>query len=84
MLEFVKVAAPLLAIVSFVLICLSLTKLGEMKVFRFVLGEITFVTAIAYAFQTAFAVNAFAPFSIAIWFAISSMNFAWATWFTTE
>ncbi|MEK9180384.1 MAG: hypothetical protein AAB897_03155 [Patescibacteria group bacterium] len=84
MLELVKVAAPLLAIVSFVLICLGFTKLGKMKVFRFTLGEIALVTAIAYAFQTALAVSAFAPFGIAIWFAISSMNFAQATWLATE
>ena len=84
MLELVKVAAPLLAIVSFVLICLGFTKLGKMKVFRFTLGEIALVTAIAYAFQTALAVSAFAPFGIAVWFAVSSINFAQATWLANE
>jgi len=84
MLEFVKVAAPLLAIVSFVLICLGFTKLGKMKVFRFSLGEIALVTAVAYAFQTAFAVSAFAPYGIAIWFFVGSFNFAQATWLANE
>ena len=84
MLEFVKVAAPLLAFVGFVLICLGFTKLGRMKVFRFTLGEIAFVTAIAYAFQAAFAVSAFAPSGIAIWFSIGSFNFAQATWLAAE
>ena len=84
MLEFVKVATPILVIVSFVLICLCFTKLGKMKVFRFMLGEIALVTAIAYAFQTALAVSAFAPVGIAIFFATSSMSFAQATWWATE
>ena len=84
MLELVKVAAPVLAMVSFILICVGFTKLGKMKVFRFTLGEIALITAFDYAFQTAFAVSSFAPFGMAIWFAIASMNFAQATWLTTE
>ena len=84
MLEFVKVAAPLLVIVGLVLICLGFTKLGERKVFRFTLGGIALVTAIAYAFQTAFAVSAFAPFGIAIWFLIGSANFVQATWLAAK
>jgi len=84
MLEFVKVAAPVLAMVSFVLIYLGFTKLGKMKVYRFTLGEIALVTAVAYAFQTAFAVSSFAPYGIAIWFFIGSLNFAQATWLATH
>lgn len=84
MLELVKVAAPMLAIVSFVLICVGFTSLGEKRVFRFTLGEIALVTAIAYAFQTALAVSLFAPFGMVIWFAIGSMNFAQATWLAAE
>ena len=84
MLEFMKLATTPLTVVNFVLLCLNLTKLGKMKVFCFTSGEIALVTAIAYTFQTALAVSAFAPFGIAIWFAISSMNFAQATWLATE
>jgi hypothetical protein len=84
MLELVKVAAPLLAIVSSVLILFGSTKLGKMKVFRFTLGVIALVTAIAWAFQTALAVSAFTLSGTVIWFAISLVNFAQATWLATD
>ncbi|MBI2577340.1 MAG: hypothetical protein HYV77_00670 [Candidatus Wildermuthbacteria bacterium] len=84
MLELVKVAATPLSVVSSALILLSFTKLGKMKVFRFMLGEIALMTAIAYTFKTALGVSAFAPFGMAIWFAFSSINFAYATWCITE
>jgi hypothetical protein len=79
-LDIIKTVAPMLALVSFVLILVSFTDLGQMKTFRFVLGEVAAVTAIAYSFQTARGVSKFAPFGIAIWFAIASMNFAQAAW----
>ncbi len=80
-LEFVTLV---LVFVSFGLVCLSLTRLGKMKVFCLTLGGIALVTAIAYAFQTVLAVSAFAPFGIAIWFVISLMNFAKAKWLAAE
>ena len=76
----VKTVAPLLALVSFVLVLVGLTDLGQVKTFRFVLGEVAVVTAIAYSFQMARGVNKFAPFGIAIWFAVASINFAQAAW----
>ena len=76
----VKTVAPLLALVSFVLVLVGLTDLGQVKTFRFVLGEVAVATAIAYSFQTARGVNKFAPFGIAIWFAVASINFAQAAW----
>ena len=78
--DVVKTVAPILALVSFVLILVGLTDLGQVKTFRFVLGEMAVVTAIAYSFQTARGVSKFAPFGIAIWFSIASMNFAQAAW----
>lgn len=79
-LDVIKIVAPVLVLVGFALILVGFTDLGQMKTFRFVLGEVAAVTAIAYSFQAARGVNKFAPFGIAIWFAIASMNFAQAVW----
>ena len=79
-LDVIKIVAPMLALVGFVLILVGLTDLGQVKTFRFVLGEVAAVTAIAYSFQAARGVSKFAPFGIAIWFAIASINFAQAAW----
>lgn len=78
-LDVINTVVPVLALVSFVLILVGFTDLGQMTTFRFVLGEVAAVTAIAYSFQTARGVR-FAPFGIAVWFAIASMNFAQAAW----
>lgn len=79
-LDVIKIVAPVLTLVGFVLVLVGLTDLGQVKTFRFVLGEVAAVTAIAYSFQAARGVNKFAPFGIAIWFAIASINFAQAAW----
>ena len=76
----IKTVAPVLALVGFVLILVGFTDLGQMKTFRFVLGQVAAVTAIAYSFQAARRVTKFSPFGIAIWFTIASMNFAQAVW----
>ena len=78
--DVIKTVAPLLGLVSLVLMLFGLTDLGQGKTFQFVLGELAVVTAIAYSFQTARGVSKFAPFGIAIWFGIASIKFAQAAW----
>lgn len=84
MLEFVEAVTPLLAVLSFVLVCLGTTRIGNKKIFRFVLGEVAILVAIACAFQTASAANPLSPSSIILWFCVGSANFADAIWFSTE
>ena len=84
MIEFLKVAASLMAIISCVLVLLSFTKLGKMKVFHFVVGEFAIVTAIAYGFLTALGIGWFAPFGLALWFTTGSVKFAHAAFLATE
>ena len=81
-LDVVNTVAPVLALVGSALIFAGFTdfSLGQNNTFRFILGGVATVTAIAYSFQTARGVNKFAPFGIAIWFAVASINFAQATW----
>jgi|GEM_PF-2640458 len=79
-LDIIKDVAPVLALVSFALILVSLTDLGQTRIFQFVIGEVTAVTAIAYSFRAARGVNEFAPFGIVIWFAIATISFAQAAW----
>jgi hypothetical protein len=76
----VKTVALLLVLVNLVLALVAFTDLGQVKTFRFVLGEAAMVTAIAYSFQEARGVNKFSPFVIASWFAVASINFAQAAW----
>lgn len=83
-LDVIKNVVPVLALVGFILILVGFTDLGQVKTFRFVLGEVATVTAIAYSFQAARGVSKFAPFGIAIWFAIASMNFAQAAWLMAQ
>jgi len=84
MLEFVIIAAPLLSVASVTLVFLGFTKLGKTKVFCFALGEVAFLTAIAYAFQTALGVSVFAPFSLVTWFLVGFFSFAHGIWLATE
>lgn len=84
MIEFLKVVAPLMATVSFILICLCFTKLGKMKIFNFVVGEFMIVAAIAYGSLAALEIGWFPPFGLAMWFIAGSIMFACATFRATE
>jgi hypothetical protein len=74
MLEIVKVVAPLLAVVSFILVILCFTKLGKLKIFNFVAGEFAMATAIAYSILTA--LGAAAPWILWVCFIIGLAKFA--------
>ncbi|MBI2035858.1 MAG: hypothetical protein HYT12_04255 [Candidatus Liptonbacteria bacterium] len=78
--DVIKLVAMLLTLVGCALILVGLTDLAQCKMFRFVLGEMAMVTAIAYSFQMAREASKFAAFGIAIFFIVASMNFAQATW----
>lgn len=78
------IAAPLMAIVSVVLIFLSFTELGKMKILPFVIGEFAIVTAIAYTFLTALGIGWAAPYGMALWFITGSIWFANAAFRATE
>jgi len=84
MLEFVKIAVPLLIVAYFVLVLLIFTRIGNKKMFRFVLGEIAILAAIACAFQTASASNLLPLSVVVLLFCAGSVNFAHAIWFSTE
>ena len=77
MLETMKVVAPLLAVVSFILVILCFTKLSRLKIFNFVAGEFAMTTAIAYTFLTA--LEAAHPWLLCTWFITASIKFATAT-----
>ena len=79
-----KSCPPLLAVVSFVLVFLCFTKLGNMKTFLLTLSGIALMAAIAYIFQTALAINIIAPFGVAIWFIVSLVSFAQAMMLKTK
>ena len=85
MIEFLKVAAPLMAMVSMVLVITGLIpSLRRSKVFNFLCGESSFVTAIAYGGLAVLVASSFAPFGLGLWFIIGSVKFAHATFRATE
>ncbi|HHE45886.1 MAG TPA: hypothetical protein ENL05_00850 [Candidatus Moranbacteria bacterium] len=86
MLELMKFVAPILSVVSFILlICVdSIKKLSEVKVLRFTLSGVMIATVVAYAFQMVFKISSFAPFGMIVWFAIALSNFDQATQLTTK
>lgn len=69
----------MLSLVSFILIILvALTDLGKIDIFRFVVGEMVMLTAIAFSFQAARQKGKLAPLLAVIWFSAVSINFAQA------
>jgi hypothetical protein len=81
MTEFLQVAAPVMALVSLVLIVTGIIpSLRQTKAMHFLCGESSFVTAIAYGALAVLGVSSFAPFGAAIWFVTGSVEFAHATW----
>ena len=74
----VDTIALVLALVSVVLILVGLTDIGQVKTFRFLIGWMAMVTAIAYSFQTRGGMRKFAV--ISIWLLIASMHFVLTAW----
>ena len=85
MIEFLKIAAPLMAIVSMVLVIAGfIPSLRRSKAFHFLCGESSFITAIAYGGLAVLGANSFAPFALWMWFFTGSVKFAHATFLVTE
>ena len=85
MIEFLKVATPLMALVGMVLIVAGIIpSLNRSKVFNFLCGEYSFVTAIAYGGLAVLGASSFDPFGLALWFIVGSVKFAHATFLATE
>ena len=79
--EFVQIAAPVMAIVSFVLVTVGFfPSLGKSKAFQFLCGESSFVTVGLYAALVVVGTSWFAPFGVALWFVTGSVKFAHAAW----
>lgn len=70
----------ILAFVSCVLILIGFTNLGQMKIFRFVVGEMAVITAIVSSFRAAYRLEKSAFISSAIWFCIASIFFMMSAW----
>ncbi|MBI4021931.1 MAG: hypothetical protein HY372_01095 [Candidatus Andersenbacteria bacterium] len=85
MIEFLKVAAPVMTLVSMVLMLAGLIpSLHRSKVYHFLCGESSFVTAIAYGGLAVLGASSFAPFVLGLWFITGSVKFAHATFIATE
>lgn len=85
MIEFLKVAAPLMALVSMMLVLAGfIPSLSQRKAFQFICGESSFVTAIAYGCLAVLGASSFAPFGLGLWFITGSVKFAHATFLATE
>jgi hypothetical protein len=84
MIDVLKVAAPLMALVSMVLVLAGLTpSLHRSKVFNFLCVESSFVTVIAYGGLVVLGASSFAPFGL--WFITGSIELAYVIfWATTE
>lgn len=77
--DVVDVVVLLLTSVSFALFLVGLTDFGQVRIFRFVLGEAALGTGIVYSFQAARCNGGkLSFFGIAIWFLIAMINFAQA------
>ena len=84
MTQFLQIAAPLMAIVSMVLVLTGLVpSLRQSKAFNFLCGEFAFVTAVAYGALAVLGVSWFAPFGVAAWFFTGSLKFAHSAWPTS-
>ena len=85
MIEFLQVAAPLMTFVSTVLMFVGFTpSLRRSKMYYFLCGESSFVTAIAYGCQAVLGATSFAPFGLGLWFIMGSLEFVYATFLATE
>lgn len=80
MIEFLKIAAPAMSFVNLVLVCVGLLPpLRSSKGFKFICGEFMFVTAILFMGLATVRATASAPYCVVIWFTVSSLKFAHAT-----
>ena len=85
MIEFLKVAAPVMAFVSMILVLAGLiASLGRSKMYNFLCGESSFVTAIAYGGLASLEASSFALFALGLWFIAGSIKFAHAAFLATE
>ncbi len=85
MLEFVRVIVLLLNIANIILTIVDLVELKSEKAkkgLRFVLGELAFLTSIAYTFLVILAPNAITLFIMSAWFLVGSLRFAQVAWWT--
>ena len=85
MVEFLKVATPLMAIVSMCLVLAGLVpSLRRSKAFNFLCGESSFVTAMAYGSLAGSAESvSFYNLMAVLWFIASSVKFAHSAWLTS-
>ena len=79
MIEVTRVGTLVLVAISSLLIYGTLQKEGTKK-YRFILGEFSVLTAIAYAFSTAYELHPFSPFGVIIWLLVATANFKQAIW----
>lgn len=81
--EFVEIAAPVMAIVSFALVMAGFfPSVRRSKAFEFLCGESAFVTMGLYAALVVVGTSWFAPLGVALWFVTGSVKFVHAAWFT--
>ena len=84
MLEIVRVAGIIFSFVTIVLLFLSLTKLGRVKLFIFTVGGFAFITTIACAVWYSLEGKGLAPYLTASWYFIAMLFFALAAWRAKE
>ena len=86
MVEFLKVATPLMAIVSMCLVLAGLVpSLRRSKAFNFLCGESSFVTAMAYGSLAGSAESvSFYNLMAVLWFIAATIKFAHATFVAAE
>ena len=86
MIEFLKVAAPLMVLVSFVLVFAGgiAPSLRGSKAYCFLYSEFMFVTTIALGGLAVLTTNSFAFVGTGLWFIVSSFGFARAIFLTTK
>ena len=69
-----------LALLSFGILFGIFTELATVKLYRFLLGEAAFITAISYSFRMARGKGYFYNFGTFFWFLVASFNFGAAFW----
>jgi hypothetical protein len=80
-----KNIALILSLLCIVLIIIvGLTDLGQSRAFRFLVGEVATMAAIAYSNPETRRMNKFTPLPVAVWLAIASIHFAQAVWFAAK
>lgn len=73
----VSIVALVLALVSFMLLLVSLTDLGRVETLHYVVGGIAATTTIVYVFLMIHSVRKLLPFvAVASWLFIAGLNFA--------